>query len=557
MLNNLLVFFAFLPPALFTLTALASWFQPGIQPTLTKQIGTFSTIFSIIAAVLAAYVVYNDGLFQTDLIGWYNLGFSLRLDSLTALMVGMIALLGFIIFKFSINYLEGDQRQGAFLGRLAATIASVQLLVLAGNLALLFVAWVLTSVSLHRLLVFYNHRAGAVIAAKKKFIVARLADVCLLIAFVLLYNQFGSGNLEAIFSNVKSASSPGMAWEGVEVVALFLAMAAMLKSAQFPTHGWLIEVMETPTPVSALLHAGLLNAGPFLIVRMAYVMDASTTAPLVLIAVGGITALFASVAYLTQPSVKTALGYSSIAHMGFSLMVCGLGVYPAAMLHLVAHSFYKAHSFLSSGSAVDLLKVSKIAKLSSSGSPWKMALGLAIALALYSGFAMLWGMDPAKDFSLLAIGAVIVMGLSKIFVSAIEERKKPSLMLHAILLALLVTVAFFTLETGMHYLLSDQVPELAIPGIGMMTLTGVLLLVFAIAVVVQMASVNFSQNAFYYSFAIHFRNGFYANAIFDRMISSLRVPSSEASHMITQGAFRRGEGKSSVVNKQEEELTGV
>jgi NAD(P)H-quinone oxidoreductase subunit 5 len=557
MLYNFLVAFVLLPPAAFVATALASWFQPGIHPTLIRRLGIASTIVSIIAAAVGGYIVFQDGLFQTNLVGWYDLGFSVRLDAVSAIMVGMIALLGFIIFKFSINYLDGDQRHGAFLGRLAATVASVQLLVMAGNLALLFVAWVLTSVSLHRLLVFYNHRAGAIIAARKKFIVARLADVCLLMAFVILYNQFGSGNLETIFTSIKSARASDLPWDGVEVVAIFLAMAAILKSAQFPTHGWLIEVMETPTPVSALLHAGLLNAGPFLIIRMAFVMDASTAAPLLLMATGGITALFASVAYLTQPSVKTALGYSSVAHMGFSLMVCGMGVYPAAMLHLVAHSFYKAHSFLSSGSAVDLLKMSKIAKLSSSGNPWKIVLGLGLALVIYSSFAILWGIDPSKDFSLLAIGAVITMGLSKIFVTAIEAKRNPALMFHAISLALLVTLAFFALETAMHYLLLNQVPEVSTPGMGTITLTGLLLMVFASAVVVQMASAKIAHNTSYYALAIHFRNGFYANAIFDRLISSLRILSLEDSQALTQRPLNRFEADTSKINRQAEELTAV
>ena len=194
------------------------------------------------------------------------------------------------------NYMDGDDRQGSFIGRLAATIASVQLLVISGNLGLLFIAWVFTSVSLHRLLLFYSERPGAIIAARKKFILARIGDASLLAAITLLYNLFGSGNLEFIFSELRAGIAPENMLS-IEFAALFLALAALFKSAQFPTHGWLIEVMETPTPVSALLHAGLLNAGPYLIIRMAFVMDASFYAPLLLISIGGFTALFASVVF--------------------------------------------------------------------------------------------------------------------------------------------------------------------------------------------------------------------------------------------------------------------
>ncbi|MEQ8575449.1 MAG: proton-conducting transporter membrane subunit, partial [Fulvivirga sp.] len=191
--QNLLALIVILSPAAFTITALMSWFQPGLRPLMVKRMGMFSTVISIAIAIVCGYMVMNYGQFQTGLIGFNNLGFSLRVDALSIMMMTMIALLGFIIVKFSINYLDGDKRQGAFIGRLAATIASVQLLVLSGNLGILLVSWILTSVSLHRLLVFYSDRPGALISAKKKFILARLGDLCLLIAVVLMYNQFGTG----------------------------------------------------------------------------------------------------------------------------------------------------------------------------------------------------------------------------------------------------------------------------------------------------------------------------------------------------------------------------
>ncbi|MEP0714378.1 MAG: proton-conducting transporter membrane subunit, partial [Algoriphagus sp.] len=347
--QSLFAYLVLISPLVFVLTAILSWFQKGIHPSLVKKAASVSSIASILIAAVSGFFVVLYGDLESPLLGVDELGLSVRLDSLSVLMLLMIALIAFIVLRFSQNYLDGDARHGVFMGRLAATIASVQLLVLSGNLSLLFISWVLTSMSLHRLLVFYQDRPGAVIAARKKFIVARLGDLCLLLAFLLLYAEVGSGNLEVIFQTIQTKISSGTTLVYIEGAALFLVLAALLKSAQFPTHGWLIEVMETPTPVSALLHAGLLNAGPFLIVRMAYVMEASTIAPMILLAVGGFTALFASVVFLTQTSVKTALGYSSVAHMGFSLLTCGLGLYPAAMLHLVSHSFYKAHAFLSSG----------------------------------------------------------------------------------------------------------------------------------------------------------------------------------------------------------------
>ena len=132
-----------------------------------------------------------------------------------------------------------------------------------------------------------------------------------------------------------------------------LAIAALLKSAQFPTHGWLTEVMETPTPVSALLHAGVINAGGFLLIRFADVMLLAPGVLAALVMIGGFTALFGSLVMLTQPAVKTSLAWSTVAQMGFMIFECGLALFPLALLHIVAHSLYKAHSFLASGGAVE------------------------------------------------------------------------------------------------------------------------------------------------------------------------------------------------------------
>jgi NAD(P)H-quinone oxidoreductase subunit 5 len=529
---NLFALIVLLSPVFFIATAISSWFQPGLRPKLVKSMGTASTLISMAIAATCSLAVMQNGLLETPLLGMEGLGLSLRLDAVSMLMFSMIAVLGFIVVRFSSNYLDGDARQGTFTGRLAATIAAVQLLVLSGNLGLLFVSWALTSISLHRLLVFYRKRPGAVIAARKKFIVARLGDACLLVAISLLYAQFGTGNLEAIFQSIQTSLESGTSIMGIEAVAILLAAAALLKSAQFPTHGWLIEVMETPTPVSALLHAGLLNAGPFLIVRMAFVMDASTYAPLLLIALGGFTAIFASVVFLTQTSIKTALGYSSVAHMGFSLLVCGLGVYPAAMLHLVAHSFYKAHSFLSSGSVIDTIRSAKVTAAKRIGSPFRIALGIVLGLGVYTGFALAWGIDPKTELSLLVIGAIIALGLTRLFTAALDSNVSLKLMLRACLLSLVVTTSFFALESGSHYLLASQLPELSMPGTAEIVLIGLLLLAFAAVIFIQILAPVLPSTSFSRALAVHLRNGLYVNTVFDRTVRALYSHDTQSSPQV-------------------------
>lgn len=535
MSENLISLLILLAPAAFVTTALVSWFQPGYKPTLIKQLSVAATLVSLIVAAWGGYMVYIHGLLQSDLVGFADIGFSIRLDALSMLMLGMIALLGFIIVRFSLNYLDGDQRQGAFIGRLAATLACVQLLVIAGNIGLLLVGWVLTSFSLHRLLVFYHDRPRAQIAARKKFILARINDACLLIAFALIYSQFGSGNLEVIFQAIKGSAD--LSYLALEIPALFLVAAALFKSAQFPTHGWLIEVMETPTPVSALLHAGLLNAGPFLIIRMAHVLDASSVAPVVLLSVGAFTALFGSVVYLTQASVKTALSYSSVAHMGFSLMACGLGAYAAAMLHLVAHSFYKAHAFLSSGSVIDVVRASKMPKATRLYSPVRITLGIVLAFALYAGVAILWGIDLFENQGLLIIGSVILLGLTRIFTSALDVRNGSALIGRAVILSLVVIIAFFTLEAAMSSVIGTQIPTTAMLSSAQLITASIILFLFTLAVFIQLFGEQFAEEPLYQAIAMHVRNDLYVNALFDRMVGALHLHSPETKQVIQHVAI--------------------
>jgi NAD(P)H-quinone oxidoreductase subunit 5 len=246
----------------------------------------------------------------------------------------LVAFIGWVVIRYSGTYLDGEARQGAFTGWMSLTLAAVLLLVLSGNLVQLVLAWIATGLFLHRLLLFYADRIQAQRAAAKKFVSARLGDAALIGAAVLLVCAYGTGNIAAILDAARSGGGGGLA----TVAAVLLAVAGLLKSAQFPFHGWLTEVMETPTPVSALLHAGVINAGGFLIIRFADVMLLSPTVMAVLVLFGGFTAIFGSLVMLTQPAVKTSLAWSRIAQMGFIILECGLWLFPLALLHIVAHS---------------------------------------------------------------------------------------------------------------------------------------------------------------------------------------------------------------------------
>ncbi|HEY5247588.1 MAG TPA: proton-conducting transporter membrane subunit, partial [Dermatophilaceae bacterium] len=500
-------------PVAIGLVAIAAASFPGPNPRVVERLGAWSAGFGVVVVVVASGLVARNGPVESPTFGWDGLGLSVRLDPLSMTMLAMISLLAVVIFRFSSTYLDGDHRHGVFLGRLATTIAAVEVLVVSGNLALLVVAWVATSLALHRLLVFYRDRPRAVTAARKKFIAARVGDLFLIVGATLLYRRFGTGDLEQIFTGARVATQTGWAFGTVELAAVCIVIAAMLKSAQFPTHGWLVEVMETPTPVSALLHAGVLNAGPFLAIRMAYVIEGARPATTLLIIVGGFTAVFASVVLLTQPSLKVVLGYSSAAHMGFMLMVCGMGFYPAALLHLVAHSFYKAHAFLSSGSAIDEKRAAKVALPRRLGSPLRIAGSALIALALYLPLALLWGIDFGNNPIVVAIGGILVIGTTQLVAPALDSSGPIIGTFRATGLALAVTLSFFTLEAGAHHLLADTVPETVGRDLVQVALILVTLVSFVTVVGLQILEPTRPKSARRRAIAIHLRNGLYANAL--------------------------------------------
>lgn len=271
-------------------------------------------------------------------------------DRLGLAMAGLVGLLALVIIDYSQRYLEGEPGQRRYVLALLATLAAVATVVTSANLYLLVGAWIISSLCLHQLLTFYRDRPQALVVAHKKFLASRLADVCLLLATVLLVRAGGDSQIATILDavNARLQASGQLGWD-LQLAALLLALAVILKSAQLPVHGWLIQVMEAPTPVSALLHAGLVNLGGFLVLRFAPLFSAAVPAQSLLVVVGGLTAVIAALVMMTRISIKVRLAWSTCAQMGLMLLECGLGLYELALVHLLAHSLYKAHAFLAAG----------------------------------------------------------------------------------------------------------------------------------------------------------------------------------------------------------------
>lgn len=318
-----------------------------------------AALFASTTALLFALVCCADALVhakalahapQIDtLFSFGALTVSFRFDSVSVLMLLLVAFLGWIIINYSRTYMSGDTEEERYIGNLMWTLGAVSLLVVTNNLILFLAAWVLTSLMLHGLLTLYPYRQAAVIAAHKKFLASRLGDLTLLSAVLLLGSQTGSFEMDEAVRRIAGSNAVPIT---IHVAALLLAVSATIKCAQLPLHGWLIQVMEAPTPVSALLHAGVVNLGGFMLIRLAPVLSTTPAAQTLLVISGCLTAIISSMVMTTRISIKVHLAWSTCAQMGFMLMECGLGLYNLALLHLLAHSLYKAHAFLGSGGTV-------------------------------------------------------------------------------------------------------------------------------------------------------------------------------------------------------------
>jgi NADH:ubiquinone oxidoreductase subunit 5 (subunit L)/multisubunit Na+/H+ antiporter MnhA subunit len=303
-------------------------------------------VWSLLLLVLAIAIVKP---FAPSLIDW------LEVDTLALTTALMVSVLGVVIGEYTATYLAGDQNQQSLQRNLVLTLLAVLIFIFARNLAVAFVAWLGVSFALHRLLLYFKDRPRAVAAARKKFVVSRIGDVCILSAIVLIFYQLPSASTldyHAIAEALRALPSDKQNLLSIQAIGWLLAAGAAIKSAQVPFHFWLPETMEAPTPVSALMHAGIINAGGYFLIRMSAIFSLFSSALVALQWVGVVTAVFGALVMITQNDIKKKLAYSTISQMGIMILCCGWGAYSLALFHIIAHSFYKAHAFLSTGTLV-------------------------------------------------------------------------------------------------------------------------------------------------------------------------------------------------------------
>ncbi len=337
------------------------------------------------AASLAGLVAAVAGL-ALVMLGASGVGFWARTDRLGALVMLLVAFVGWVIVRYSQTYLQGERREAHYVRWLMATLATVLVVVTTNHMLVLALAWTATSLTLHHLLTFFAERPAAVVAAHKKFIVARLADVCMLTATALLWMAYGTPHIHTMLSYAAGAPLP----DSVQLAVVLLACTAVLKCAQLPFHGWLLQVMEAPTPVSALLHAGIVNLGGFVLLRFAPLVSEVPAAQTLLVVVGAATAVLAALVMTTRISIKVMLAWSTCAQMGFMLMQCGLGAWDMALLHLLAHSLYKAHAFLGAGGAVRRAQLTQLTPTAPAAGWGATLAGAAMGVAMVIAAGALW-----------------------------------------------------------------------------------------------------------------------------------------------------------------------
>ena len=284
------------------------------------------------------------------IVGGFNVPVALQIDQLSIAFVLLITGVGSLIHVYSIGYMEHDANRRKFFAYLNLFVAAMLTLVLADNYLLLYVGWEGVGLASYLLIGFWMHKPSAATAAKKAFVVNRVGDVGLSLAIMLMFTAIGSVTFRGVAEGAQQTSEQTLTWIG-----LALLLAACGKSAQFPLQSWLLDAMEGPTPVSALIHAAtMVTAGVYLIARSHAIYDLAPTAQLAVVVIGGITLLMGAFIGTAKDDIKKALAGSTMSQIGYMILGVGLGPvgYVFAIFHLITHGFFKAGMFLGAGSVM-------------------------------------------------------------------------------------------------------------------------------------------------------------------------------------------------------------
>lgn len=399
---------------------------PAIGISFALSVFAFVEVLKSGPFTISLYRLFQSGSLTIDL--------NLYVDQLTVLLLLLVTGVSGIVHVYSSRYMIGEPRYNRFFAVIALFTCSMIVLVMSGNLLMLLISWEVMGICSYMLISHAAERSSASRAATKAFLVNAIADVGLTFGIILTFFTFGTLDIQTILAQAEGMQDHTiniLGWAGmnlnvqpVTLIPFFLFIGAMGKSAQMPFHVWLPFAMEAPTPVSALIHAAtMVNAGPFLLVRLSPLIILSPSAMTFITIIGTATAIFAGIVSLTQSDIKKILAYSTISQIGFMVMACGLGAFAVAVFHLLAHGCYKAYFFLSTGNSLRAVEQNlghdhhEHHPTEGMGILYGGALVLSLLppLVLFSGpYEYLWGVT---GFASASLGFKII-GLITVFVAS-------------------------------------------------------------------------------------------------------------------------------------------
>ena len=339
--------------------------EPPAAGSRLAELITTGLLF--VSAALSWFTLVDVGFMHHDarvvLLPWITSGdlqvaWTLRVDTLTAVMLVVVNTVSALVHLYSIGYMDEDPNRPRFFGYLSLFTFAMLMLVTSDNLVQLFFGWEGVGLASYLLIGFWYQKPSANAAAIKAFVVNRVGDFGFALGIFAIFALVGSTDFETIFH-----AAPGLTGKTIDffgwhpdaltLTCLFLFMGAMGKSAQFLLHTWLPDAMEGPTPVSALIHAAtMVTAGVFMVARLSPLFELSPTAQAVVMFFGATTAFFAATIGLVQNDIKRIVAYSTCSQLGYMFVAMGAGAYSVGMFHLFTHAFFKALLFLGSGSVI-------------------------------------------------------------------------------------------------------------------------------------------------------------------------------------------------------------
>jgi NADH-quinone oxidoreductase subunit L len=414
----------------------------------------FSAAALVVGTLIAAGELLSPGQYTNVQYTWFHLppapgafpnGFSLvvgtLVDPVSALMLLVVTVVGFLVMLYSIGYMHHDRGLPRYYSELSLFLAAMTGLVIANNLLEFFVFWELVGVCSYFLIGFYYEKPSAASAAKEAFLVTRVGDVMFLLGIFLYFYNYalagpaGSGGWAAsgfVFANGNApflAGAMGGNSTLLTVAGIMILGGAAGKSAQFPLHVWLPDAMEGPTTVSALIHAAtMVAAGVYLLAITSLFLGFTSTDQLAIVAIGGFTTFFAATMAVVHPDIKRVIAYSTISQLGYMVLAVGAGFAMVGLFHLFTHAFFKALLFLAAGSVIHAVGTQDLFKMGGLRKPMRVtAIAFAIgglALAGIPPFAGFWSKDDVLAAVYSQLGAhpaywpFFVLAFAAVFLTA-------------------------------------------------------------------------------------------------------------------------------------------